>query len=417
MKHPGRLYLYSALALVGALAGCAQEPVAELTPQVFGTAAYDEAYALADYSSGVYVGGNTKGSLDGENQGAQDVFLRNYDADGTLVWGVQFGTEADEFISRLAVDPQDNLYVTGRTEGSLDAPNQGESDLFVRKYSPAGKLLWGYQVGDKQGDDSSDIVSCGSSLYLVGTTEQKRDVAGFIAKFRGNGRVLWVREINTNKPDYPLGVQCDEKGNVYVSGSTLGKFVKGRAEGEDIFARKYTAQGKVVWTSQFDFGPIDETIALAYGAGALYLVGNEYYDTESRDDTDVNVLKLDLNGKLLWNKSYGSRDLEFSNDATTDRRGNLLVAGLTLGDFSGSDPDNFIGDAFALKLGPQGKALWVSQQGTPDIDEGYAIRTQPGGNVYLAGSSGGDLGSDSNGGYDAFLQLLSSRNGKVLWTR
>ena len=59
----------------------------------------------------------------------------------------------------------------------------------------------------------------------------------------------------------------------------------------------------------------------------------------------------------------------------------------------------------------------MSQQGTPEIDDGYAVRTQPGGNVYLAGSSSGDLGGTNSGNYDAFLQLLSSRNGRVLWTR
>ena len=324
MKRIGRMSLYSVVALVGVLAGCTGEPLAQLTPQVFGTAADDIAYALEDYSGGVYVAGNTEGSLSGENQGAKDIYLRNYSADGTLVWGVQFGTDADEFVSRLAVDAHDNLYVTGRTEGSLDGPNQGESDLFVRKYSAAGKFVWGYQVGDKMGDDSGDITSCGSSLYLVGTTEQKRDVAGFIAKFRGDGRVLWVQELNTNKPDYPLGVQCDAWGNVYVSGQTLGKFVKGRAKGSDIFARKYSARGKVIWTKQFDFGSQDDNIALAQSGGALYLVGTTFYDTESRDDTDVNVLKLDLSGKLLWNKNYGSPESEYPNDATTDRSGNLL---------------------------------------------------------------------------------------------
>ena len=40
-----------------------------------------------------------------------------------VVWGKQWGTEATELVTRIALDGQDNIYIAGVTKGNLFEQN------------------------------------------------------------------------------------------------------------------------------------------------------------------------------------------------------------------------------------------------------------------------------------------------------
>lgn len=122
---------------------------AELWSDTFGDeVAFDEARGLAfDADGNVYVGGRTSGSI-GVSQGGPDGFLRKYDASGTVLWTQQFGTPAIDDVMDVATDSSGHALVTGRTTGSLGAPVIGDSyDGFLRKYDSAGAVVWTQQFG------------------------------------------------------------------------------------------------------------------------------------------------------------------------------------------------------------------------------------------------------------------------------
>lgn len=80
------------------------------------------AYGIAtDGGSGIYVTGFTGGSLDGNaNFGLSDVFIVKYNSEGVRQWTRQFGTSSGEIGFGIAVDGSSGVYVTGQTSGSLD---------------------------------------------------------------------------------------------------------------------------------------------------------------------------------------------------------------------------------------------------------------------------------------------------------
>jgi Beta-propeller repeat len=90
-------------------------PQGQLKARDFGTAAYDSANGIAANASGVYVVGNTDGSLDGINKGNTDAFVRKYD--GGVVWAQQFGTRDFDNAIGVALDTSGNSYVVGTTVG------------------------------------------------------------------------------------------------------------------------------------------------------------------------------------------------------------------------------------------------------------------------------------------------------------
>jgi hypothetical protein len=143
----------------------------------FGTAATDAAVAgvAVDALGRAFVAGRTLGALDGPHLGGGDAFVRAYEADGTLAWGTQFGTPADEQVGQVALDDVGNVFVVGETEGDLGAPNQGLGDAFVRKLAATGALRWTRPFGTPSADGAAAAAADGR-VAVVGQT--RGDLAG-----------------------------------------------------------------------------------------------------------------------------------------------------------------------------------------------------------------------------------------------
>lgn len=165
----------------------------------FGSALFDQITGLAtDANGNIYVAGNTTGSLDGNaNAGANDVFVAKYDIAGTRQWIRQFGTIGEDVAAGVAVDARGNVYVTGATQGALDGNlSAGAQDLFLVKYDPAGSKLWTRQAGSTAGDRPCGIaIDPTGNIYIAGKTGGSIDgkpFAGsddfFIVKYNLDGQ-------------------------------------------------------------------------------------------------------------------------------------------------------------------------------------------------------------------------------------
>ena len=101
--------------------------------KVFGTADSEIAWGVASDTVGLTVTGYTYGSLDGKNQGTFDVFVRRYSRSGSLVWRRQFGTKGADLGFDVAADAK-GFTILGHTNGSLGGDAKGELDVFVRRF-------------------------------------------------------------------------------------------------------------------------------------------------------------------------------------------------------------------------------------------------------------------------------------------
>ncbi len=100
-----------------------------------------------DSSDRPYVVGYTSGAFAGRHQGRTDAFVLNYNPSGTIVWQQQFGSSQDDQAVAIAISPQNELFVTGRTTGNLAGPHIAYQDMFLHRFNNSGTLLASTQVG------------------------------------------------------------------------------------------------------------------------------------------------------------------------------------------------------------------------------------------------------------------------------
>jgi len=109
----------------------------ELWGRQFGTDGHDQGWGNAtDPAGNVYVAGETSGPLDGNTYaGALDIFLTKYDPAGNWLWTTQYGTTESEISRGMAISTN-GVYLGGWTYGSLDGnANQGLSDAFLTRFT------------------------------------------------------------------------------------------------------------------------------------------------------------------------------------------------------------------------------------------------------------------------------------------
>jgi hypothetical protein len=89
-----------------------------------------------------------------------------------------------------------------------------------------------------------------------------------------------------------------------------------------------------------------------------------------------------------------------------DESGNIYVVGVTSGTFSGQTSLGGY-DAFIAKYDSSGNAVWTSQFGTSGGDGASDMVADGSGNIYVAGVTSGTFsGQSSSGGNDAFIMKL-----------
>lgn len=146
----------------------------------------DVSYAIqCDNDDGVYITGSFTDSvifgsiiLDDNNSSA--IFLTKYDSLGNVQWAKKmYGTNTNDGLNYgqgndVAVDPDNNIYVTGYYRGpfkfgnSIFQSNMGSQDIFLSKLDANGNFLYTVKYGGNDADEGCRIaVSQNDEIALL----------------------------------------------------------------------------------------------------------------------------------------------------------------------------------------------------------------------------------------------------------
>ncbi|MGV2829411.1 SBBP repeat-containing protein [Myxosarcina sp. GI1(2024)] len=243
----------------------------QLWLEKFGTPELDDFYNIAiDEDGNVFAGGPTTSDFEGEDAELYDSWLVKLDNNGELQWLEQFGSPDYEFLWDIDTDLEGNVYATGWTLGDLEGENAGSYDTWVVKYDTNGNQLWIRQFGTS-GDDGSGFVFGGidvdsnNDIFVTGATdgnlggENAGSYDAWVAKYDSAGNQLWLEQFGT--PDYDVGgsVTTDNAGSLYVTGFTEGSLGNINAGAVDGWIAKFDSDSG----SLQDFtGNIDRNVNL-----------------------------------------------------------------------------------------------------------------------------------------------------------
>ncbi len=178
--------------------------------------------------------------------------------------------------------------------------------------------------------------------------------------------------------------------------------------------------GAWYWTRQWGTASSEWAFGVATdSSGNIYVTGSTYGELDGNTNaggSDIYLTKYNASGVKQWTRQWGSADNEVGREVAIDGSGNIYVTGSTWGELDGNTNAG-LQDVFLTKFDSSGTKIWTRQWGTADCEEGLGVATDGSGNIYVTGKTRDELDGNTHAGhYDIFLTKYDS-SGIKQWTK
>lgn len=342
-------------------------------------------------------------------------------------WIRQAGTTLDDFGTDVATDGFGNTYVTGSTVGAFDGfTAAGGEDAFLIKYGPAGTRLWTTQWGTTERDYANGVASdADGNVYVAGTSVRNADGYAeiFLAKFDANGVRQWTRTLGSGAYNAANGVTVDAAGDVVVVGEAAENLDSANYRGlRDAFVAKFSPDGTRQWVRQIGSPEYDSGAGVTTdGSNHIFVVGSANGALDSTESSPAGsvmfVARFAPDGTRVWSQQLGASTPSLATEGKKVRigaDGKVYVAGETMGALGGQSSQGGQ-DIFVARYSADGKLEWADQLGSSAFDQigGLAVDVASG-EIYVAGTTSGNLLGASNAGLDdGFIVTIADDGGTI----
>lgn len=294
-----------------------------------------------------------------------------YSQSPTFNWVQTFGGANSDEGKSLVVDESGNIYMVGNYSdklalningGDVEINSLGDDDIFIAKFNKDNNLLWVKTIGGSHKDSGNDIfLDKNGNIYIVGefsgtvdfdpnssvTTKISRGLKDvFILKLNSQGDYQWVYQIGGNNEAEGKALNIDEYGNILV----IGNF-----------------QSNLLFNEVFQNNLI------------------------SNGNKDIFIIKIDINGNLIWANSYGGIGEDSGLDAHIDSENEIILTGyfsnnmiLPLNGILNLTSDGGF-DIFVIKINNFGDLLWAKKIGGIGNDIGYSVVSNDENDILITG--------------------------------
>ncbi|WP_198362115.1 PEGA domain-containing protein [Thermococcus pacificus] len=319
-------------------------------------------------------------------------------ADSFNYWAKSYeGTDA---INDVKVLSDGSIIAVGYTSSF----GPGGNDALVIKLNPDGSIAWARTYRCDIYDRATAVaVADNGDIIVAGWTESFG--AGYddawVLRLDANGNIKWQKTYGGRDHDDARAVAIADNGDIIVAGRTWS-FGAGRA---DVWVLRLDENGNVKWQKTYGGSGRDGfwgvNLAIADNGDIIVASSTESFGTETPHYSNVWVLRLDANGNIKWQKTYGGRSNDHAHAVAIADNGDIIVASYTYSFGAGE------GDFWVLRLDTNGNVKWQKTYGGENEDVAYAVALADNGDIIVAGST------VSVGGW----VLRLDENGDIKWQK
>jgi hypothetical protein len=404
-----------------------------------------------------------------------------YTVDGTQITfgtAVRMGAIGSDRAAAIALDASGNVYTTGFFQGTVDfdpgvgtanLTSDGNSDVFVTKFDPAGNFIWAKRLGGTGVDKGAGLaVDAGGNVLVTGNFEFTVDFDpglgtynlssvnksdAFVTKLNPFGEFVWARSFGGEGADDGAAIAIGPANSVFLTGSFFetvdfdpgaGTVELVSAGDSDIYVVKLDSAGTYVWATRMGGNFTDSGKAIAVdGAGNVFTTG-EFGNLADFDPgagevllsvaggNDAFLCKQTSTGSLAWAHGFGGVDFDIGTGVAVDADGNVYATGnfndaVDFNPGAGDATRTSAGsiDAYVVKFTTAGVFGWVGSVGGTSFDFSSSIALDVYGNIYVTGGFSATADFDPGAGtanrtavgfIDAYT-VKWSNNGAFVWAQ
>jgi hypothetical protein len=308
------------------------------------------------------------------------------------------GKENDS--AKAVVKTDDGYLIAGKSNSFA---KRRYYDAYLIKIDKNGKKIWSKVYGGEEDDDAQSLTRYGNDFVFIGSTESygNDSLSYYFTKIDTNGSIDWQKSYFRGERDYYYGNDIIADGEDLVIAGTE-KHLSFLSSRIDPLLFKINKEGNIVWRSYYHGKDEDHAYAIINADDGYLMAGMT--ETFGHGNFDAYVINLDKNGKRVWYAAYGGKDDEAANDLIVTDDGYLLVG----------STDSFglnYKDVYVVKIDKNGKVIWEKSYGAKYDDEGFAITKSPDGGYVIVGKA-----ETRRNGTDLYLFKIDT-DGNQKWSR
>jgi hypothetical protein len=305
----------------------------------------------------------------------------------------------------------------------------------VNCFAQAPTIQWQKNYGGTNAETVRSITLTSDNGYiLIGDTNSNdTNVTGnhgngdcWVVKIDQNGILQWQKTLGGSFTDQAANIKQTPDGGYILAATTYshdGDITSNHGTA-DYWVVKLSSTGAIEWQKTLGGSVADQAKSIALTNDGGYIVSglsqsNDGDLTFNHGLNDYWIVKLDANGTILWQKSYGSTGNEEANDIKQTTDGGYIIAGITTDDVNGDVTQNYGQlDFWVVKTNMSGTIEWQKSYGGNNTDRAYSIQqTLDNGFIVTGGVQSLNGLAAGNHGYSDFWVIKLDELGNIQWKK
>ncbi|MBI4555679.1 MAG: VCBS repeat-containing protein [Planctomycetes bacterium] len=211
----------------------------------------------------------------------------------------------------------------------------------------------------------------------------------------------WTKTLGGSSADVGNSIQQTSDGGYILTGYTASF----GAGGDDVLVLRLDSSGNIVWQKTFGGASGDVGRSIQQTSDGGYILAG-YTGSLGAGGDDILVLRLDSNGNIVWQKTFGGSSHEYGQSIWQTSDGGYILAGYTYTFAVGAT------DVLVLRLDSSGNIVWQRTLGGSNYDWGYSIQQTSDGGYILTGYT-----NSFGAGLEDILVLRLDSSGNIVWQK
>jgi gliding motility-associated-like protein len=405
--------------------------------KTYGGSNFDDITTAAKTNDGGFMLiGVTTSPADGQDvtqasRGGADFWIVKIDSLGNKEFDKRYGGSGNDVCHKV-IQNTDGYLLIGETNSPISGDKTqdsigGKHDIWLVQIRPDGTKMWDRTFGGK-GDDQAFCATAtdDGQGYIIGahsdspiggnkTDDTRGGLDLWVLKIDKNGNKIWDKTFGgTDRDEYPTGLITTQDGNFVIGCGSLSDASGEKTEGlrgprtrvnKDVWVVKFSKSGEKIWDKTFGGDGLDEFFDIHELSDASIMLGCNSQSEISFDKTaehygdyDFWVIKIDVNGNKLWDKTFGGLNADLLVSMDQNKTGYMLLAGQSISNPSGNKEDTLRGnfDFWLVYIDERGNKIWDKNYGGIGNDAAHDMVKFRDGAYLICGGSSSEIGKDKS---------------------